>query len=541
MARTIHWADIIAGNLLEKCNSPRVIVEITPSHEINIEDMRGLIIADAIYRSLSNKNVNEDFFCIVNNLEPFSELDFHNIHLSGNYTEYLGKPISEVPCPCGSCENYAEHFLKSFLEVFKLLGISPKIYSTAELYRAGRYTEAIKTALQNSEEIKEILKACGQAVPKVPEHWSPLNPICGKCGRITATKVTDFDLGTERVNYVCVCGYSGSVQIAGGGTLDRNISRPAKYAVFQGAVEPFKRQEFSKQGHYAFEELVTKKIFGQDVPYPVVYEKIVLGRRSLTFSSEEIPAVSNLLDIIPPEVLRYLIIRTKPGKLINFDPGQDLLRLIDEYEKLGAEYRKNSRNSKIFEKRIYELSRIAGGCHFEISFKQMLTIYQVARGDFEQILQILERSGYSVENEKCLKEFVGRISRWLELYSARPVKLNIKEKIPVQAATLSEIQKTFLGEFAAIIDARPQMSAEEYHMLIYLALQRDSELYRQIKHKLGLENLDINPKDLFKAIYISILGQSSGPKAGWFLSSFKKDFLVQRFTEASTYSPGTLK
>jgi lysyl-tRNA synthetase class 1 len=48
----------------------------------------------------------------------------------------------------------------------------------------------------------------------------------------------------------------------------------------------------------------------------------------------------------------------------------------------------------------------------------------------------------------------------------------------------------------------------------------------------------IDPKDLFKAIYISILGQSSGPRAGWFLSSIEKEFLVKRFEEASTYSPG---
>ena len=248
-----------------------------------------------------------------------------------------------------------------------------------------------------------------------------------------------------------------------------------------------------------------------------------------------------MLDVIPPEVLRYLIIRTKPGKLINFDPGQDLLRLIDEYEKVGAEYRKNSQKSGIFEKRIYELSRIAGACQFEVSFKQMLVIYQAARGDFEQILSILKRSGYSIENEKCLNEFVRRVSRWLERYSSRPVKLNIKEKIPIQVATLSEIQKTFLEEFAAIIDARVQISAEEYHMLLYSATQNGSELHRQIKEKLKLDNLDINPKDLFKAIYISILGQSSGPRAGWFLSSFKKDFLVQRFREASTYSPGISK
>ena len=137
MARTIHWADITAENILKKCDKSLVTLEIIPSHEINIEDMRGLIIADAIYRSLSHKDVNADLFCIVNNSEPLKEVDFYDPNLSANYAKHLGKPISEIPCPCGNCENYAEHFLKSFLRFFRLLGISPKIYRTAELYRAG--------------------------------------------------------------------------------------------------------------------------------------------------------------------------------------------------------------------------------------------------------------------------------------------------------------------------------------------------------------------------------------------------------------------
>ena len=45
------------------------------------------------------------------------------------------------------------------------------------------------------------------------------------------------------------------------------------------------------------------------------------------------------------------------------------------------------------------------------------------------------------------------------------------------------------------------------------------------------EGLSIDAKDLFSAIYVSILGKSSGPKAGWFLSVLDRDFLVKRFTE----------
>ena len=74
-------------------------------------------------------------------------------------------------------------------------------------------------------------------------------------------------------------------------------------------------------------------------------------------------------------------------------------------------------------------------------------------------------------------------------------------------------------------------------MLIYSAKDEGSELNRLIAEKLNNPAPQVDPRELFKAIYISILGQNSGPKAGWFLSSFEKEFLVERFKEASTYSP----
>ena len=39
-----------------------------------------------------------------------------------------------------------------------------------------------------------------------------------------------------------------------------------------------------------------------------------------------------MLEVVPPEVLRYLVIRVRPQKTINFDPGLPLLRLMDEVD-----------------------------------------------------------------------------------------------------------------------------------------------------------------------------------------------------------------
>ena len=264
----------------------------------------------------------------------------------------------------------------------------------------------------------------------------------------------------------------------------------------------------------------------------------MLGKQgAMSSSTGVVVSISDMLEVVPPEVLRYLIIRTKPEKHIQFDPGQPLLTLVDEYERLRAQFRENNPSLGAFQSRVYELSRATGICQSEIPFKQMVTIYQVARGDFDQILKIVKRSGFSIEDKECIKELTKNVSKWLKLYAPPFAKFNVKEKVPVQAATLSELQKAFLSAFADLIETRGEISGEEYHMLIYSAKDEGSELNRLIAEKLNNPAPQVDPRELFKAIYISILGQNSGPKAGWFLSSFEKEFLVERFKEASTYSP----
>lgn len=171
----------------------------------------------------------------------------------------------------------------------------------------------------------------------------------------------------------------------------------------------------------------------------------MLGKQgAMSSSTGVVISISDMLGVVPPEVLRYLIIRTKPEKHIQFDPGQPLLTLVDEYERLRIQFRGNDPSLGIFERRIYELSRATGICQSEIPFKQMVTIYQVARGDFDRILKIVQRSGISTEDEKCIKELADNVSEWLELYAPPFAKFNVKENVPVQVATLSELQKAFL-------------------------------------------------------------------------------------------------
>lgn len=535
MTDIIHWADIIAENTLKKSRKHLVATGITPSGHIHIGNMREVVTADAAYRALLDKDADAELIYIADTYDPLRKV---YPFLPESYAEHVGKPLSEIPCPCGKCTNYAEHFLQPFLEALGSLGIFPKVYRAADMYKSGLYIEAIKTALQKRDAIANILEEVSGKT--VVEDWSPFNPICNACGKLTSTKVTGFDLEAETVDYECTCGDKGTVSMQGGGKLTWRVDWPARWQILGVTIEPFGKDHASKGGSFDTGKRIVTEIFNAQAPSPIVYEWIMLGKKgAMSSSTGVVVSISDMLKVVPPEVLRYLIIRTKPEKHIKFDPGQPLLTLVDEYERLRTSFREKDPKLGEFDRRVYELSRASGVFHSEIPFKQMVTIYQVARGDFEQILKIVKRSGFETEDEKAIKQLVENVSNWLEHYAPDFAKFSVKEKVPVQVATLSELQKAFLEAFATQIEASEDLSGEDYHVLIYSAKDPNSELAGKIAAKLEVapETLKISPKELFQALYIAILGQSSGPKAGWFLSSFEQPFLVERFREASFYEP----
>lgn len=530
MTDITHWADVVANEVLARGKKHLVATGITPSGQIHIGNMREVVTADAAYRALVDKGAEAEFIYIADTYDPLRKV---YPFLDESYAEHVGKPLSEVPCPCKKHKSYSEHFLEPFLEALVHLGIHPKVYRADELYKQGVYTDSIKKALVERDKIAKILEDISGKSPA--ETWNPFNPICSACGKINATIVTGFDLDAETVDYKCSCGNSGTVSMNGGGKLTWRVDWPARWGALGVTVEPYGKDHASSGGSYDTGVPIAKEVFGYDAPFPVVYEWIMLGNEgAMSSSTGVVVSIADMLKVVPPEVLRYLIIRTKPEKHIRFDPGQPLLTLVDDYERLQA-----MEEPGPYEKRIMELSYAEGICRTDIPFKHMTTIYQAASGDFEKIMRIVRRAGYDTSNEKCIRALADNVGNWLEMYAPAFAKFSVKEDLPVQAASLSELQRAFLSSFSSMIAEKDELSGEEYHNLVYSAKEQDSELNKRMADALYVnpDEVHADPKDLFKAIYTAVLGQQSGPKAGWFLSSLEKDFLVRRFMDAAKYIP----
>jgi lysyl-tRNA synthetase class 1 len=143
-------------------------------------------------------------------------------------------------------------------------------------------------------------------------------------------------------------------------------------------------------------------------------------------------------------------------------------------------------------------------------------VVQVAQGDFGKCLQILQRSGYSVDNVEGLRQRTAYAQRWLETFAPEELRFRIQEQLPVAAHELTPEQGNALKRLSERLQAG--MSGDQIHQLIY-----------EIKDELGGK-----PDLLFKAIYMTLLGKAQGPRAGWFLSTLDTTFVKQRFAEAAT-------
>jgi lysyl-tRNA synthetase class 1 len=503
--RTLHWADAIARELCQTRSRHLLSTGITPSGEFHVGHLREVLTAEGVYRALRDQGAEARMHYIADTMDPLRRVyDFLDPHI---YAEEVGKPLCDIPCPCGKHDSYAEHYLEPFLEALRRLGITLEVLRAHELYRQGQLDEQIIVALQHTETIKRILhEETGKAEA---DDWSPYNPLCAACGRLTTTRVSGFDVAAKTVSYTCACGHTATAPVSQAGKLTWRVDWPARWQALGVTVEPFGKDHASRGGSYDTGKRIVQEVFGSAPPYPIPYEWIALqGQGDMSSSKGNLVSIFNLTQTIPPEVVRYMIFRVKPTRRIVFDPGLPLLNLVDEYDNLlGA-----NRNQ-----RAAELAHIEGIKPIGIPFKHLVNLVQITQGDIEDIITILQRHHLPVPDRAILQNRIAYAQHWLAHFCPPNVRLQLQETLPDHVTHLSPAQRQVLGALSQRL--QPEMDGDTIHALVYSLA----------------EEMSLPAKDVFQAIYIAFLGQPRGPRVGWFLSSLDFGFVQTRLREAAAY------
>jgi lysyl-tRNA synthetase class 1 len=514
----MHWADVIADALLKEKKHHVLATGITPSGPIHIGNMREILTTDGVYRALVDKGGDAKFIYIADDFDPLRKV---YPYLPESYDQYVGQPISDIPCPCGAHKSYADHYLTAFLDSLKEIGVNPQVFRANEMYKNGEYAEAIQTALENTEKIRQILEKISKR--SLPKNWLPFNIRCSECGRLTMAEPILYEY--PMIEFRCACGYEGEVDVREGGVgkLPWRVDWPARWKMLGVTFEPCGKDLATVGGARETGEHIVREVYGYPPPYVVVYEFIMLkGKGAMHSSKGTALSGEQMLNMTPPEVLRFLILKNQPSKHIVFDSGFGLLNLVDEYDKqervfFGVE--EETKGMKDLRK-TYELSqpkKIPKKLPFQLPYRHLVTVLQIGK-NWSGVKQILQRTGQipkdlGKDDEAHLKQRTDHVGYWLAHFAPEIVKFEVQKTLP--KVSLSSEEKRFLTQWHERISS-VDWEAEEIHNAIYHVA----------------EDLNFPPKKAFTTLYQLILGQVQGPRAGYFLSNLDQEFVEQRVAEA---------
>ncbi len=496
--------------------------EKTASGRVHVGSLRGVAIHGVVAELLKEKGIAHRYLFEINDFDPMDGLP---VYLDQEkFKPYMGKPLCDVPSPDGKAKNYAEYFAGEFITVIKELGFTPEYYRSSDVYRSGKYNDVIRLALENASTIRAIYKEVSGADKE--ENWLPLNVICEKCGKIGTTraysfdgKVVDYECG-DFVTWAKGCGHKGAVSpFDGHAKLPWKVEWAAKFTVMNVDVEGGGKDHSTRGGARDVADLISRRVFKREPPINIPYEFFLVGGKKMSSSKGKGSSSREIADLLPPTLLRFLLIQKDPLRVIDFIPDGDTIPILfDNFDTFAGHYFAEPKDdfAKVFELAHLPEQRQHIKPHALPRFSSLAYLAQMPH------INIVKEAGKLVEktlNDDDKKELETRIKYaniWLQTWAPEDYIFRIQKNLPDSIGTLTSIQKKALLTLADFIKNNPNLDGQQLHSKL---------------HDMKTE-LSIEPKALFEAVYLSILGKKSGPKAGWFLSVLDRDFLIKRLEEA---------
>ena len=525
----MFWADDIAEEAKKrfsakiKAGKPIIIRdEKTASGRVHVGSLRGVVVHGAISDVLQEQGIPHTFLFEINDFDPMDGIPAYLDQ--EKYKQYLGKPLCTVPSPDGKAKNFAEYYGQEFIQVINELGYKPTFYRSSDMYKSGKYNDAIRLALENAQTIRDIYKEVSGS--QRDQTWSPVQIVCENCGKVSTTKITGFD--GKQVSYTCEdlewtngCKHSGTISpFDGNAKLPWKVEWAAKFGVLDVDIEGGGKDHSTRGGSRDVAEHISRQVFKREPPMNVPYEFFHVEGKKMSSSKGAGSSSREMADLMPAHILRLLMLQKPPQRVIDFIPDGDTIPILyDAYDKLAASY---FADPKAPESRLFPLihfPEIAAllSSRFLPRFSQIAYLVQMPHIDIYQEVEKEKKSPLTAADraEIDLRKKYAKI--WLDTYAPEDYKFELQQELPAVARDLSADQKKALATILTYIRSQKSLDGQELHTKLH-----------EIRKEMNIE-----PKIFFEALYLSFLGKASGPKAGWFFSVLDRAFVEKRLAEAS--------
>jgi lysyl-tRNA synthetase class 1 len=234
-----------------------------------------------------------------------------------------------------------------------------------------------------------------------------------------------------------------------------------------------------------------------------------------------------MADLLPPDLLRFLFLRYKPRRAIEFDPEGDAIPgLFDEFDRVAAATAGKPVRGELppDPERIFAASLVDPGAdpaaeaaRYRPPFRHLALLVQVPGVDLEARFAA-EKGAPLDDAERAILAQRAQVARtWLEGFAPDRYRVAILPELPDVAGDLTEAQALFLDDLATGAEEERPASGDAWQDLIYRASQRRG----------------VSSRDAFAAVYAAFLGRENGPRAGWLLASLDHETVNARLRAAS--------
>ncbi|MCU4740596.1 lysine--tRNA ligase [Natronoglomus mannanivorans] len=526
----VFWADAVADRVEEREPDEPIVIKggISPSgvpHLGNVNEiMRGYFVAEVLRER--GHDVRQVF--TADDRDPLRKLPRTLCDLEGNLVDLgevnagalgrnLGSPYTDIPDPFECCDSYGDHFSNIIQNSADAVDVPIELVSTTELYESGRLEDVTRFVLEHRDRAREVL---AEYQNKVDEDYVPFNPICEECGKVTET-VTAVDVEAGTVDYRCTdmeagdqtitgCGHEGTATLREG-KMPWRFEWPAQWQVLGVDFEPFGKDH--AEGSWPSGQDVARNVLEIEPPVPMVYEWFTLDGEPFSSSEGNVILVSDVLELLEPEVLRYFFAKD-PSKARDFSVER-LDLLVDEFDRFEAIYFgevEASEDEQAFAERVYPLV-VEDPQEDRIRLPYTFAAVLGMTDDPDLREEIARREGHVSEDdpEWAIEDALARVERARNWARRTENEFDYElKRSEIPDHEFDEATEAALADLATFVEEGH--GPEEIQGEIYEAARRH----------------DVPVGEFFSAGYRLFFDESQGPKLGPFLSNVDREFVVDR-------------
>jgi lysyl-tRNA synthetase class 1 len=426
-------------------------------------------------------------------------------------SDYIGKPVSNIPDPIGQChDSYGSHMSSLLLDALDRLEINYKFLNAAKVYGTGMLTNQIDMILSHAPDLgNKIEEVVGQSKYK---ESLPYFPICESCGRLYVAQAEKYIREEKKVSYICNgtklgnndvkgCGYTGEIPIsAGKGKLAWKVEFAARWSSLDIRFEAYGKDIMDS---VRVNDWVSDVVLHYAHPLHVKYEMFLdKGGKKISKSTGNVLTPQVWLRYGTSQSLLLLLFKRITGtRQVGTDDIPTLMEEYDICEDIYFGKKKEDNEEKLVKtKGLYEYVN-----HLKTSDKPLQHV---------PYMLMAQQASFFSGADRIKKIF----DRLVKYKVATELTFDLEQKIQLACNWSDDHIST--EKFDVVLTDKEKMIIRKILESLEFANSEsnlDPEKIQQMIYETSKENEE-QPRKIFKLMYKMLINADSGPRLGGYIS-----------------------